>query len=70
MKKKKKARKNGETFIVSDDEEDMGDFTYRSQKRKQRGMADISILFLVLISSCLPQLVFFSKSKYVPLFHQ
>lgn len=46
MKKKKKAKKNGESFVVSDDEEDMKDFTYRSQKRKQRGIADTSILFL------------------------
>ena len=38
MKKQKKAKKNGENFIVSDDEEDMRDFTYRSKKRKERGM--------------------------------
>jgi len=69
MKKKKKAKKNGESFVVSDDEEDMKDFTYRSQKRKQRGIADTSISFLALISSrLLRQLVFFSKLKYDPFF--
>ncbi|KAF8906844.1 SNF2 family N-terminal domain-containing protein [Gymnopilus junonius] len=37
MKKKAKARKSGDGFIVADsDEEDMKDASYRAQKRKQR----------------------------------
>jgi len=64
MEKKKKATKNGQIFIVSDDEEEMKDFTYRSEKRKQRGIADHSTLFLTLNSLCLLQPGFFSKSKY------
>ena len=38
MKKKAKARKSGDDFIVPDsDEEDMKDASYRATKRKQQG---------------------------------
>ncbi len=37
MRKRAKAKRRGEEFVVSDDEEYMKDFSYRSQKRKERG---------------------------------
>ena len=37
MKAKAKARKNGDDFIVSDDDEDIRDPVYRTKKRKQHG---------------------------------
>jgi hypothetical protein len=37
MRKKAKAKKRGDAFVVSDDEEHMKDFSYRSKKRKERG---------------------------------
>lgn len=45
MRKKAKARKRGEAFVVSDDEEDMRIFSYRCQKRKERGKADTKLFF-------------------------
>lgn len=36
MQKKKRAKKNGDV-IVSDDDENMKDFAYRTQKRKEKG---------------------------------
>ena len=38
MKKKLKAKKKGSAFIVSDDDDDMKDTTYRSKKRKDKGL--------------------------------
>jgi hypothetical protein len=37
MKAKAKAKKKGDDFIVSDDDEDMRDTVYRTKKRKQQG---------------------------------
>jgi len=37
MRKRAKAKKRGDVFVVSDDEEHMKDFFYRSKKRKDRG---------------------------------
>jgi len=37
MKAKAKAKKKGDDFIVSDDDEEMHDPAYRTQKRKQQG---------------------------------
>ena len=37
MKAKAIARKKGDDFIVSDDDEDMHDPAYRTKKRKQHG---------------------------------
>lgn len=42
MKKKAKAKKRKDAFIVSDsDDEDMQDGQYRANKRKQQGMLRI-----------------------------
>lgn len=38
MQKKAKARKRGDAFIVSDDDDNMKDNQYRTKKRKQNGM--------------------------------
>ena len=37
MKAKAKAKKKGDDFIVSDDDEEMHDPAYRTKKRKQQG---------------------------------
>lgn len=58
MKKKAKAKKNGDDFIVSDDEdEDMKNSHYRAKKRKQTGTGGCDyLIFRFLV--CL--FVFFS----------
>lgn len=37
MRKRKKAKKKGEDVVIPDDEEEMKDFSYRCQKRIERG---------------------------------
>ena len=53
MRKRKKAKKKGEDVVIPDDEEEMKDFSYRCQKRIERGTYFNAFgFFFWLLSKC------------------